>query len=102
MGDHYGSVLVAMSDYKYPLVEIFWDDAEAGIGWEEAPKDIKPAIAITVGFLVTETKDHVMIASSYDDKNTNGRLQIPKGMIKNMKELKMSKPRKIKTAVTTS
>lgn len=78
---------MAKLTFKYPLVYIEWDDAEADNGWEEAPVDLKEAIAITVGFLVRETEKHLLIASSYDNHHTNGRLQIPRGMVKSMKVL---------------
>lgn len=68
---------------KFPLVEIRWDDAETSGGWEQA-SDLKPvhAEAITVGFVVAETKDHVVIASTIgEDGSTNGRIQIPVKMI---------------------
>lgn len=68
--------------YKYPVVVIIWDDAETAGGWEEIPEEIKPAIATSMGFLIKESDDHVLIASSYDERHVNGRLQIPRGMIK--------------------
>lgn len=77
-----------MGKYKYKLIEIEWDDAQTDDGWEEAPDDLEPALAITVGFLIRETKDHLLIASTYDEKHTNARLQIPKKMIVSRKELK--------------
>ena len=70
--------------FRYPLVVVEWDDAETSGGWEEPPADLGEAIAITVGFLIRETTKHLLIASSYDSTNThtNGRIQIPVGMIK--------------------
>jgi len=68
---------------KFPLVEIRWDDAETSGGWEQAT-DLAPkhAEAITVGFLVAETADHVVIANTVgEDGSTNGRIQIPSKMI---------------------
>lgn len=70
--------------FRYPLVVVEWDDAETSGGWEEPPAELGEAIAITVGFLIRETTKHLLIASSYDSTNThtNGRIQIPIGMIK--------------------
>ena len=73
--------------YKYPLVLIIWDDAESDDGWEEAPKELKPALATTVGFLIRKTKNHILVAHSYDNGHTNGRIQIPQAMIKSIKEI---------------
>ena len=67
--------------YKYPLIEVVWDDASTDNGWEAPPDALKEELAVTVGFLIRETDKHLLIASSYDDNHTNGRIQIPKGMI---------------------
>lgn len=77
-----------MGKYKYKLYEIIWDDAQTDDGWDEPPEDLKPAVAVTVGFVVRETKNHILIASTYDESHTNGRLQIPKKMIISKKEIK--------------
>ena len=74
--------------FKYPLFHIEWDDATTDNGWEEVPENLEPSLAITVGFLVRETKDHLLIASTYDETHTNARLQIPKKLIKSRKEIK--------------
>jgi hypothetical protein len=70
--------------FRYPLIVVEWDDAETSGGWEEPPAELGEAIAITVGFLIRETSKHLLIASSYDSTNThtNGRIQIPVGMVK--------------------
>ena len=70
--------------FRYPLIVVEWDDAETSGGWEEPPAELGEARAITVGFLIRETSKHLLIASSYDSTNThtNGRIQIPVGMVK--------------------
>lgn len=77
-----------MGKYKFKLVEITWDDASTDDGWAAAPENLEPQLATTVGFVVRETKDHILIASTYDENHTNGRIQIPKKMIKSKKEIK--------------
>lgn len=76
---------------KFKLLEIKWDDASFDDGWE-ADKDkeeLTPQVAISVGFLIRETKDHLLLASTHDEEgSTNGRFQIPKKMIINRKEIK--------------
>ena len=74
--------------FRYPLVIVIWDDAESDDGWEEAPTELEPALATSVGFLVRQTKDYLLLAQSYDNGHTNGRFQIPKVNIKEMKEIK--------------
>ncbi len=74
--------------YKYPLVEILWDDAEVTNHWEDTKDTIvTDAVCTTVGFLVKETDTHIVIASTYADDLTNARIQIPKGMVKTRKAL---------------
>ncbi len=70
--------------HKYPAYLIEWDDAMADASWEELKKeDIKQSTCFTLGFLIAETRKHIVIASTYDNdsEHTNARLQIPKGMI---------------------
>lgn len=74
----------------FNAVMVVWDDAtELEGGWtDEAPK-VEPALAISVGFLIKETKDHLILALDIDPHgHHNGRSQIPKGMVKNIKILK--------------
>ena len=71
--------------YKYPLIEVIWDDASTDNGWEPVPEALSPELVTTVGFLVRETEKHLLIASSYDPNHTNGRIQIPIGMVTSRK-----------------
>ena len=78
---------------KFPLVEIRWDDAETSGGWEQST-DLHPthAEAITVGFLVAETENHIVIANTVgEDGSTNGRIQIPVKMILKRKTMRAAK-----------
>lgn len=84
-------VLVAArkAKYKHPLVEILWVDAETGHGWEEHDEiDVALPTAVTVGFLIRETEDAYLVASTYSDTATNARIKIPKGMMKQFTVLK--------------
>ena len=74
----------------YDLYEVWWDDA-AGLrnGWMERTEHPKPQMVISVGFLISETEDHIIIAQDTDpDGQHNGRTQIPRGMIKHAKILR--------------
>ena len=85
---------------KYPLVHIEWDDAsDLDFGWKQ-DEDLKPTeeIITSVGFLVKETENHIVLASCVAaDGFHNGHFQIPKALIKEQKTLRfqLSKPRKI-------
>jgi len=74
----------------YPLVECIWDDA-AGIkdGWSAKNEKPEPYIALSVGFLIHDGPDHIVIAQDTDGEGGhNGRTQIPRGMVKRIKVLK--------------
>lgn len=85
----------------YDLYEVWWDDA-AGLrhGWMERTEKPKPQMVISVGFLIVDEPDHIIIAQDTDDNGAhNGRTQIPRGMVKKMKLLRRKdekKPEKIK------
>ena len=74
----------------YDLVEVVWNDAsDLTSGWAKEIDEDKPALALSVGFLVRETKEHIVIALDTDgDGHHNGRSQIPRGMVKQMRVLR--------------
>jgi hypothetical protein len=74
----------------YDMVEVIWDDAsELTSGWTSEIERTEPALALSVGFLVRETKDHIVIAQDTDSQgHHNGRSQIPRGMVKKLKVLR--------------
>lgn len=74
----------------FDLVEVWWDDAtDLESGWTDKVEDIKHALALSVGFLIKETKEHIVLALDTDaDGQHNGRSQIPRGMVKKIKVLK--------------
>ena len=80
---------ILSGDAPFKLVEVIWDDAEAQTGWEDPPKKIKPAVAVTVGFLVAESDRHIIVASTIGtgENSTNLRLQIPRGMCQSIRTL---------------
>jgi hypothetical protein len=72
-----------------PIVEVTWEDAESDHGWEpSADTDMSPAMAVTVGFLIKDESERVVIASTCDaQNNSNNRLKIPRGMIRSMRKI---------------
>lgn len=74
----------------YDMVEVVWDDASGfRHGWFGKTDELVPQLALSVGFLISETAEHIMIASDTDGEgNHNGRTQIPRGMVKNLKILR--------------
>lgn len=63
-----------------------WVDAQSDAGWEE---DIKAHLSdcITVGFLVSETKEALCVASTVSEPHNNCRMHIPKKWIVSRREL---------------
>ena len=72
------------------MVEVMWDDAsELTAGWTDEIEKTEPALALSVGFLVRETKDHIVIAQDLDEAgHHNGRSQIPRGMVKKIRVIR--------------
>ena len=74
----------------FDLIEVIWDDAsELTAGWTDEIEKTEPALALSVGFLIKDSKDHIVIAMDIDDQgHHNGRSQIPRGMVKKIKVLR--------------
>ena len=72
----------------YPLLEVVWDDAAVDGGWDKA-KPPKDELVLTVGFLTSKGPDHIILSNSIcsGEYDTNGRIQIPIGMIKWIREM---------------
>lgn len=87
------------------LIVVKWVDAVSDGGWEEDEKPDVHAV-VTAGFLVSETKEAICIASTVSGTFTNARMHIPKIWIKSRKVIKLEAPvskskRKKVTAVGT-
>ena len=74
----------------YDLVEVIWNDAsDLTGGWAKEIGEDEPALALSVGFLIRQTQEHIIIALDTDsDGHHNGRSQIPRGMVKKMRVLR--------------
>lgn len=74
----------------FDLVMILWDDA-SGIrhGWSGKAETLEPYLAMSVGFLIAETPEHIRIAQDTDGEGShNGRSQIPRGMVKKLRVIR--------------
>ena len=90
----------------YKLVEVLWKDAESHDEWvtlSDITDDNKPLDCVSVGFLVKETEDRVILCATLSlatDNQVSGHITIPKGMITAIKNLTYKgKPRVKKEAV---
>ena len=75
---------------RWDMVEVVWNDAaELTSGWTDQLEKDEPQLALSVGFLIHESKEHIVIAQDIDEHgHHNGRSQIPRGMVKNLKVLR--------------
>lgn len=90
-------------EQHYDLYEVWWDDA-AGLrhGWMDRTEIPKAQMVISVGFLVSDEPEHIIIAQDTDETGAhNGRTQIPRGMVKKMKILRKKDAQKVKEIPAT-
>lgn len=92
-----------MTVKSLPIVVVDWMDADTATdGWKSRDKVAAEGVKTvhTVGFLVSDTKDRVIVVGDYDptDDNANGGSIIPRGMIKRMTRIGTWKPGKEATA----
>lgn len=91
-------------EQHYDMVEVVWDDA-AGFrdGWKDKMDPIEPQLALSVGFLIVDTPDHIIIAGDTDERGAhNGRTQIPRGMVRKIKILRKRDAKKETNKVVSS
>lgn len=72
------------------MVLVLWDDA-LGMrhGWAAKSEAVEPYLALSTGFLIRESENHIVIAQDIDAEGShNGRTQIPRGMVKKIKILR--------------
>lgn len=89
---------------KYPLVEVWWDDATSlAHGWktqaEFTAEALNHEIVMSVGFLIAESADHIVLAMDVDKEGQhNQRGQIPRSMVKKMRVIKKADQDKVPPA----
>ena len=73
----------------YPIVEILWEDITSQEnGWIKGAHQIsiEPALVTSVGYLVVDDPNYIVYASDLDqDGTTNGRTQIPRANVKQIR-----------------
>jgi hypothetical protein len=76
--------------YPYDLVEVQWLDASTDSGWlSEDEQEPTVPLVVTVGFLVKQNEALLSIASTVGDaRDHNSRIQIPIGMVVEMRVIK--------------
>lgn len=83
---------------KIRLAIVTWDDIQSRSDWigdiSEIPEEIKPIRCVTVGWIVREDKQIVVLADSYTRDGTyGGATAIPTSVIEEIKILNENHPR---------
>jgi hypothetical protein len=69
------------------IVRVTWHDALAVAMWYKHSEPMAAQVCVTVGFLVAEDDQHVMVAATVSDDEFIAAMQIPRGMIRAMDEI---------------
>lgn len=83
-----------MKPKDFPLILVEWLDAVSSNGWELYEETTNsPHLISTVGYLIKESEDSVLLAMAKDEEsdNFNCTFVIPKGMVKEIKLLTVKK-----------
>ena len=83
--------LLAPKESGVRIVQITWLDSKGITAQWEFKDDIEPippAVCVSVGFLIDETKEYITIVQSDSPEQILGRLTIPRAVIKKRKYLK--------------
>lgn len=84
------SVFSKKNPVKPQLVEVLWLDAsdiESGwFGHDEIEKS-KPAMSLSVGYLMSKDKDCIKLVSLINDTHAGNGIMIPAGMVKKINYL---------------
>ena len=72
------------------VVQVIWTDAEADNSWKDIENMCSITDTKTIGFLLKETKEEIVLVSSLTPKlMISGDWAIPKGMVKEIKRYKI-------------
>jgi hypothetical protein len=81
--------------YDYPLYVVVWKDAVFDSDDSKADQVMKPEQVMSVGWLLKDAKDHIVLCQDYgDDQWVRRRLTIPADMVIQKKEIKFGARRK--------
>ncbi len=85
-----------MTDTEARIVAVKWHDANTQAGWSSEADLPKPSPVVSVGWLVVDATDYIVICGTFDRQHKpgtgeawNSSLAIPRGMIKEIQEVDM-------------
>ena len=74
--------------HKHKLIYLLWEDSVADSGWE-ATKNLEDVhLCETVGYLIGETKQGYVVASTVSGAESNARITVPKSGVLRKRYLK--------------
>lgn len=78
---------------KCPLVLVEWEDATEldETPWTTDDNDYVPRLVYQVGYLLSRTDKYIRITSAMTDGHVGRRDQIPSGMVRSIRILKVGK-----------
>ena len=76
-----------------PKVEIVeWLDAVASTGWHSDDEPQEPPVHVaTIGFVVADEKQYLVVAATWAGGESNNRMTIPKAWIQSRRKLDIDK-----------
>lgn len=76
---------------NFPLVMVTWVDAATDNGWTDTDEahDFVPPVCQTIGYLVADKPDHVVLAQTHGGNEMGNRWTIPRGMVSSVRTLEL-------------
>jgi hypothetical protein len=76
---------------KFAIVIVTWIDAATESGWTDTDEahDFVPPECQTMGYLVADKPDYIVLAQSYGGNEMGNRWTIPRGMVTAMRVLEV-------------
>ena len=72
------------------ILEVEWEDASSGSGWRE-PSELlvdKKYIVTTIGYVVRNDDDYVILVQNFDVGNVSNYMKIPRAYIRSSKVIR--------------
>lgn len=78
-----------MEAKHFPLVIVTWVDAATDSGWTDTDEahDFTPPECMTVGYLVSDKPDHLVLAQTHGGNEMGNRWVIPRGMVSKIRQM---------------
>lgn len=74
------------------ILYVEWIDANSSVGWQgkdEIEKDAKVSRCYSIGYVIKETKEEIVIATTVSDDEANCWIAIPKDWIRKRRKVEV-------------